>query len=92
MIATQKIQKWGNSKGIRIPKKFITSKAWLGATEVDMTVSGDKIILTPTKSVTQLPSDELFTNWWPKINLAVKVFGGYVFEKFGQRHYRQLRN
>lgn len=42
---TVKIQKWGNSRGIRIPKVILDDLVWSDNEEVDLTVSDGKIII-----------------------------------------------
>lgn len=42
-----RISKWGNSLAIRIPKAFRAEAQLEDGTEVDITASGGRIILTP---------------------------------------------
>ncbi len=42
-----RISKWGNSLAIRIPKAFTAEAQLEDGTEVDLTASGGRIILTP---------------------------------------------
>lgn len=44
-----KIQKWGNSQGIRIPKTILDSAHFSIDEELDITVVEGKIILEPAK-------------------------------------------
>jgi antitoxin MazE len=46
-----RVQKWGNSQGVRIPKNLLeTSRIKVGE-EVDITVHEGKIIVEPTKKI-----------------------------------------
>ena len=47
MKITQKTQTWGNSTGIRIPKKVLSAARWLPNQEVRIDVEGDTVILKP---------------------------------------------
>ena len=42
-----KIQKWGNSLGLRIPKSFAEEAAVEAGTAVDISVSNGKLIVKP---------------------------------------------
>jgi antitoxin MazE len=42
-----RISKWGNSLGIRIPKAFSLETGLAEGSEVDISVSGGRIVLTP---------------------------------------------
>ena len=44
-----KIQKWGNSLGLRIPKAFAREVQVGPGSTVDVTVRNGRIIITPTK-------------------------------------------
>jgi antitoxin MazE len=46
---TTKIQKWGNSLGIRLPKALIESTAFSLGTEVEVEKKGSEIILKVIK-------------------------------------------
>jgi antitoxin MazE len=46
-----KIQKWGNSQGIRIPKNLLESSNIRVGEEVDITVVEGKIIVEPTNKI-----------------------------------------
>ncbi len=41
-----RISKWGNSLGVRIPKAFATEARIEDGTEVDISISGGRIVLT----------------------------------------------
>ena len=42
-----KIQKWGNSLAVRIPKAFVKEAHVAYGTSVDLTVDGGKIVIDP---------------------------------------------
>jgi antitoxin MazE len=48
-ITTQSLQKWGNSTGIRIPKKVIEKARLKTGEELSVSVQGKSIVLTPVK-------------------------------------------
>jgi len=44
-----RIQKWGNSLGLRIPKSFAAETGMEEGSEVDLTVEGGKLLVTPMR-------------------------------------------
>ena len=42
-----RISKWGNSLGIRIPKPFASAAGLTEGVEVEITLSGGRIVLSP---------------------------------------------
>lgn len=44
-----KVQKWGNSLGLRLPKKLAEDLNIATGTEVDIVVDEDRLVLTPRK-------------------------------------------
>ena len=42
---TTKVQKWGNSQGVRIPKMILDSVKWKENEKILIIVEGDKIIM-----------------------------------------------
>ena len=46
-----KVQKWGNSQGIRIPKNLLENSNIKIGEEVDITVQEGKIIVEPTNKI-----------------------------------------
>jgi len=44
-----KIQKWGNSLGLRIPKSFAEEAGVKEGSEVHLTVEGGKLLVTPLR-------------------------------------------
>lgn len=47
MKITQKTQDWGNSTGIRLPKKVLQATKWKADQEVTIDIRGRSVILTP---------------------------------------------
>ena len=46
-----RVQKWGNSLALRIPKSFATETALDPGAEVDLTVEGGRLVITPLEPV-----------------------------------------
>jgi antitoxin MazE len=44
-----KILKWGNSLGLRIPKSFAKEAGVDEGSEVDISLDGDRIVISPAK-------------------------------------------
>lgn len=42
-----RVQKWGNSLALRIPKSFATDTALHSGTEVDLTLEDGRLVITP---------------------------------------------
>ena len=59
---TTTIQKWGNSKGVRIPKYILDSVNWTESEQITIVVENDKIIMEKTKSKRK-NIKELFENY-----------------------------
>ena len=45
-----RVQKWGNSLALRIPKSFASETALVFGAEVDLTVEDGRLIITPLKA------------------------------------------
>ena len=45
-----KVQKWGNSLALRIPKSFVTETRLEPDTEVDLSLVNGALVITPTKT------------------------------------------
>lgn len=59
MNITQQTQEWGNSTGIRLPKKVLQTVRWQPGQIVTIDTKGQTIVLTPVKSIKKtLPSLE----------------------------------
>lgn len=67
MKITQQTQEWGNSTGIRIPKKVLQAVKWKNDQEVFIDIKGNSIVLTPLKEKShELPTlDELLEGVTP---------------------------
>ena len=44
-----RVQKWGNSLALRIPKSFANETALDSGAEVDLTVEGGRLVITPVE-------------------------------------------
>lgn len=58
---TTAIQKWGNSQGIRIPKRLLDALHWSEHEELIVQTENDKLILT--KAVQRKNIKELFADF-----------------------------
>ena len=47
-----RVQKWGNSLALRIPKSFALETALDSGAEVDLTVEGGRLVVTPLEAPT----------------------------------------
>lgn len=57
---TAKLQKWGNSLGVRIPKSYVRQLNVSDGSEIEITLINDAIVIKP---VTKKPTlDELLSN------------------------------
>ena len=66
MILTQSLQKWGNSTGIRLPKKVI-EEAHLKLDEpLEITIKGKSIILTPVTKQKKITLDKMLKGVSPE--------------------------
>lgn len=50
MKITRQTQEWGNSTGIRLPKKVLKTAQWKHHQEVAIDVRGSSVVLTPVKT------------------------------------------
>ncbi len=50
MKITQQTQDWGNSTGIRLPKKVLLAAKWNAGQEVTIDVRGRSVVMTPVKA------------------------------------------
>jgi len=55
MQITQKTDEWGNSTGIRLPKKVLKAAKWQPGQEVKIDVQGQSVVLTPVKKAEDRP-------------------------------------
>ncbi len=59
-----RLQKWGNSQGIRIPKQLLLTASFKEGDEVDITAEYDKIIIKHVeKPVKKYRIEELFADY-----------------------------
>lgn len=59
-----KLQKWGNSQGIRIPKQFLSLASFEEGEEVEIIAEYDKIIIRHTeKPIKKYEIQELFSHY-----------------------------
>jgi antitoxin MazE len=49
VVVVTKIQKWGNSLGVRIPKSFAVEAQVEAGSTVDMTVENGRIVVRPVR-------------------------------------------
>jgi antitoxin MazE len=54
-----RVQKWGNSLALRIPKSFATETALDSGAEVDLTLEDGRLVVTPLLGPSYLLSDLL---------------------------------
>lgn len=59
MKVTQDLQKWGNSTGIRLPKKVIDAAQLKPKQTLSITLQGRSILLTPVKKDTDFTLDTM---------------------------------
>ena len=50
IVATQSLQKWGNSSGVRLPKKIIKAAKLKDDQLLKVSLKGQSIVLTPLKA------------------------------------------
>jgi antitoxin MazE len=77
------IQKWGNSQGIRIPKAFLEA---LNITENDMvelTLVGDKIVITNVNINKELTLSDIFEGYEEKLKSDEFDWGSPVGKEVG---------
>lgn len=65
MQLIQTTQDWGNSTGVRIPKKALQAAKWANKQDVYVKVDGDSIIFTPVKQAKEKTLDELLEGVTP---------------------------
>jgi len=58
-VMRAKIQKWGNSLGIRLPKSVTVEAHLVEGSEVDITAAGGQIVITQASTKTYVLSDLL---------------------------------
>ena len=59
-----KVQKWGNSQGIRIPKNLLAEASISEGDEVEISVKGNKIIIFhPKRNIKKYSLEEMFSEY-----------------------------
>ena len=53
---TTTVQRWGNSKGIRIPKIILDSVCWSENEELELSLEGEKLIVQKLRNAKRLKS------------------------------------
>ncbi len=55
------IQKWGNSLALRLPKSFTKEVKVEAGSQVDLTLDGEKLIITPIKEEKEYKLDSFLS-------------------------------
>jgi len=58
-----RIQKWGNSQGIRIPKAFLDALGMMENDPVELNRVDDNIVITKVKKEKELTLDDIFKDY-----------------------------
>jgi len=66
MNITQDLQKWGNSTGIRLPKKVIEAAHLKPNQTLSISIKGKSIVLTPIKMNNDLTLDKMLAGVTPQ--------------------------
>ncbi|MGH7234169.1 MAG: AbrB/MazE/SpoVT family DNA-binding domain-containing protein, partial [Candidatus Saccharimonadales bacterium] len=66
IVATQSLQKWGNSSGVRLPKKIIDAAKLKDQQLLTVSLKGRSIVLTPVKTTKALTLKEMLKGVTPK--------------------------
>ena len=65
-VATQSLQKWGNSAGVRLPKKVIKAAKLKLDQQLVVSLKGQSIILTPLQSDDDFTLDKMLEGVTPE--------------------------
>ena len=65
-VATQSLQKWGNSDGVRLPKKVIKAAKLKLDQQLVVSLKGQSIILTPVQSDDDFTLDKMLEGVTPE--------------------------
>jgi antitoxin MazE len=65
-VATQSLQKWGNSAGVRLPKKVIKAAKLKLDQQLVVSLKGQSIILTPVQSDDDFTLDKMLEGVTPE--------------------------
>ncbi len=66
IIATQSLQKWGNSSGVRLPKKLIKAAKFKDDQLLIVSLKGQSIVLTPVRSADDFTLKTMLRGVTPK--------------------------
>jgi antitoxin MazE len=66
IVATQSLQKWGNSSGVRIPKKIIKAAKLKDNQLLTVSLNGQSIILTPVKPTNEFTLEKMLEGVTPE--------------------------
>jgi antitoxin MazE len=66
IVATQSLQKWGNSAGVRLPKKVIKAAKLKLDQQLVVSLKGQSIILTPLQSDDDFTLDKMLEGVTPE--------------------------
>ncbi len=77
-VATQSLQKWGNSAGVRLPQKIIKAAKLSLNQELIVSLNGNSIMLTPLQPNNDLTLEKMLIGVTPEnvhgeINLGADV-------------------
>jgi antitoxin MazE len=67
MDVTQDLQKWGNSTGIRIPKKVIEAAKLTPKQTMIISIADGSIVLTPLKAMQDLTLESMLEGVTPEM-------------------------
>lgn len=67
MNITQDLQKWGNSTGIRIPKKVLNAARLKPNQTMAISLQNDSIVLTPLKDQEEITLDSMLKGVTPEL-------------------------
>ena len=67
MNITQNLQRWGNSTGIRIPKKVMNAAKLSQNQTMSISLHDDSIVLTPLKEQEEITLDSMLKGVTPKL-------------------------
>lgn len=65
-VATQSLQKWGNSAGVRLPQKIIKAAKLKLDQELIVSLSGQSIVLTPLQPNNELTLEKMLVGVTPE--------------------------
>lgn len=65
MNTTRHLRRWGNSAGLRLPKKVVDAANWNRNQELDIQLRGNSVVLTPVKSKNEPSLDALLKGVTP---------------------------